>query len=413
MTIGWPDSGDGPDSQRHLTSHVCTVSCARASRRARRAAADPARARRRPAPAPLARRPGHRRARRPGRPGRRRPGRALGERPLDAGRPARDERGRGGRPGRDRPGATPADAGSPSAAPRGSSGSSTWDVQTALGYYSLPAPSDIGYMFLAVPALGALLLYLRGRLPRVEEIAVYLDAAAIFLAISRPHPGRLRRPGRPPGAARRRGHRRLPDRPPRDGRRRARHPRRDAGPSRGSAGATSACSASPSWVSPGSAGSRTRPSPSRRPGSLVNDLFSLGILCVGVGGATVRAEAPVAEPRRSRASRRARRSCRSSPSSRQRRPHRDQGAGRLDARPHRGRRGRDHRPRPASASGCSSTSAAACSTSRTRPTPTSRTRSPGGPRRTRATGSSSSTSRPRSTSTPRTPTSPTAAGSST
>jgi diguanylate cyclase (GGDEF)-like protein/PAS domain S-box-containing protein len=37
------------------------------------------------------------------------------------------------------------------------------------------------------------------------------------------------------------------------------------------------------------------------PGSLINDLFSLGIVCVGVGGATLRAEAPLAERRRSHA----------------------------------------------------------------------------------------------------------------
>ncbi|HEX7473002.1 MAG TPA: EAL domain-containing protein [Candidatus Limnocylindrales bacterium] len=63
-------------------------------------------------------------------------------------------------------------------------GQLAWNLQTAIGYYSLPAPSDVGYMFLAVPSIGALLLYLRRRLPRVEEIAVYLDSAAIFLAIT-------------------------------------------------------------------------------------------------------------------------------------------------------------------------------------------------------------------------------------
>jgi diguanylate cyclase (GGDEF)-like protein/PAS domain S-box-containing protein len=63
-------------------------------------------------------------------------------------------------------------------------GQLTWVVQSAVGYYSLPAPSDVGFMSLSVPAVAALLLYLRGRLPRVEEIAVYLDSAAIFLTIT-------------------------------------------------------------------------------------------------------------------------------------------------------------------------------------------------------------------------------------
>ncbi|MDP9481865.1 MAG: diguanylate cyclase, partial [Chloroflexota bacterium] len=63
-------------------------------------------------------------------------------------------------------------------------GQLTWVVQSAVGYYSLPAPSDVGFMFLAVPTVAALLLYLHGRLPRVEEIAVYLDSAAIFLTIT-------------------------------------------------------------------------------------------------------------------------------------------------------------------------------------------------------------------------------------
>ena len=59
-----------------------------------------------------------------------------------------------------------------------------WDVQTALGFFSVPAPSDVGYLFLVVPVIGALMLAVHGRMPRAEEYAVYLDGATIFLAIS-------------------------------------------------------------------------------------------------------------------------------------------------------------------------------------------------------------------------------------
>jgi diguanylate cyclase (GGDEF)-like protein/PAS domain S-box-containing protein len=59
-----------------------------------------------------------------------------------------------------------------------------WDLQTAIGYFSLPAPSDIGFLGLVVPVVAALVLSVRGRLPRGEELAVYLDSTAIFLAIT-------------------------------------------------------------------------------------------------------------------------------------------------------------------------------------------------------------------------------------
>lgn len=63
-------------------------------------------------------------------------------------------------------------------------GQITWDLQTALGYFSLPAPSDIGYLFLVVPIMVSLVRAVRGRVPRAEEFAVYMDGAAIFLAIT-------------------------------------------------------------------------------------------------------------------------------------------------------------------------------------------------------------------------------------
>jgi len=63
-------------------------------------------------------------------------------------------------------------------------GQLTWDLQTAVGYFGIPAPSDIGFLLLVVPAVAAFGLTIQRRLPRVEEIAIYLDAAAIFLAIT-------------------------------------------------------------------------------------------------------------------------------------------------------------------------------------------------------------------------------------
>jgi diguanylate cyclase (GGDEF)-like protein len=59
-----------------------------------------------------------------------------------------------------------------------------WDGQTALGLYAFPAPSDAGYLLLAVPVAVALVAVIRGRLPQAEELSIYLDAVAIFLAIT-------------------------------------------------------------------------------------------------------------------------------------------------------------------------------------------------------------------------------------
>jgi diguanylate cyclase (GGDEF)-like protein/PAS domain S-box-containing protein len=59
-----------------------------------------------------------------------------------------------------------------------------WDVQSAAGIFLVPAPSDIGFLLLIVPAFAAMRVAVKGRLPRGEELAVYLDASAIFLAIT-------------------------------------------------------------------------------------------------------------------------------------------------------------------------------------------------------------------------------------
>ncbi len=59
-----------------------------------------------------------------------------------------------------------------------------WDAQLAVGFYAFPAPSDIGFLLLVVPVVIAIVVMVRGRLPQAEELSVYLDGVAIFLAIT-------------------------------------------------------------------------------------------------------------------------------------------------------------------------------------------------------------------------------------
>lgn len=59
-----------------------------------------------------------------------------------------------------------------------------WIIQTSVGFFNIPAPSDIGFLGLVVPVAIALLVAVHGRLRRAEEVAVYLDSAVIFLAIT-------------------------------------------------------------------------------------------------------------------------------------------------------------------------------------------------------------------------------------
>jgi diguanylate cyclase (GGDEF)-like protein/PAS domain S-box-containing protein len=59
-----------------------------------------------------------------------------------------------------------------------------WNIQVATGFVGFPTPSDIGYLGIVLPVVIALILAVHGRLRRAEELAVYLDSAAIFLAIT-------------------------------------------------------------------------------------------------------------------------------------------------------------------------------------------------------------------------------------
>jgi len=63
-------------------------------------------------------------------------------------------------------------------------GQIAWDAQIVLDIQGMPTASDIGYLGIVPPVLAALLLAVRGRLHRAEEMAVHLDSTAIFLAIT-------------------------------------------------------------------------------------------------------------------------------------------------------------------------------------------------------------------------------------
>ena len=59
-----------------------------------------------------------------------------------------------------------------------------WNLQIATGFVGFPTPSDVGYLGIVVPVVVALVFSVHGRLPRAEEHAVYLDSMAMFLAIT-------------------------------------------------------------------------------------------------------------------------------------------------------------------------------------------------------------------------------------
>ncbi len=63
-------------------------------------------------------------------------------------------------------------------------GQMAWVIQTAVGYFNVPAPSDVGFLMIAPPIIVAFVIAVYGRLAKAEEVAVYFDAMAIFLALT-------------------------------------------------------------------------------------------------------------------------------------------------------------------------------------------------------------------------------------
>jgi len=59
-----------------------------------------------------------------------------------------------------------------------------WTLQIATGFVGFPTPSDVGYLGMVVPVVVALVFAVHRRLPRAEEVAVYLDSAAVFLMMT-------------------------------------------------------------------------------------------------------------------------------------------------------------------------------------------------------------------------------------
>jgi len=63
-------------------------------------------------------------------------------------------------------------------------GQFAWNLEVVTGTVTFPGPADIPWLMTAAPAILALVLVIRGRISHAEESAVYLDSAAIFLAIT-------------------------------------------------------------------------------------------------------------------------------------------------------------------------------------------------------------------------------------
>jgi diguanylate cyclase (GGDEF)-like protein/PAS domain S-box-containing protein len=63
-------------------------------------------------------------------------------------------------------------------------GQFAWNTQVYLGPFEIPSLADVGFLGAMVPAMLALVLLVRGRLSLGDEVAVYLDGAAMFLTIS-------------------------------------------------------------------------------------------------------------------------------------------------------------------------------------------------------------------------------------
>lgn len=62
-------------------------------------------------------------------------------------------------------------------------GQVTWDAEVALGVATMPSLADLFFIATGIPTIVTLVTSIRRRLSRTEEIAVYLDGAAVFFAI--------------------------------------------------------------------------------------------------------------------------------------------------------------------------------------------------------------------------------------
>ncbi|MBA3709644.1 MAG: hypothetical protein H0W83_12590, partial [Planctomycetes bacterium] len=62
-------------------------------------------------------------------------------------------------------------------------GQIVWDIQVANDFYALPAPSDLFYLGLGIPVLAAFAFAVRDTVNRGQHLAVYLDAATVFMAV--------------------------------------------------------------------------------------------------------------------------------------------------------------------------------------------------------------------------------------
>ena len=92
-------------------------------------------------------------------------------------------------------------------------GQFAWITQTAIGYFSVPAPSDLGFLMVAPPIVAAFIVAVNGRLAESREGRGLPRCRGHLPDAHRDHPRDLREPGRR-GRHVGAGRDRLPGRPP-------------------------------------------------------------------------------------------------------------------------------------------------------------------------------------------------------